>query len=81
MLTSLYIRLNYQKNGIGEEFLEFFEQKVPSGSLIITKALNTSPWAICFYKKHRYIRISELQLSDINIEKHPWETILCKCLK
>ncbi len=77
-LTSLYIHLEYQKNGIGEEILCFFEQQIPVGSLMIVKALNTSSWAIQFYIKHKYETATEMQLSNINLEQHSWETILYK---
>lgn len=77
-LTSLYIHLEYQKKGIGEDLLTFFEKQIPMGNFVITKALNTSPWAIRFYTKHKYRKATELELSSLNLEQHRWETILYK---
>ena len=75
-LTSLYVQFARQRQQIGETLLNCFESKVPTDSLVIVKALNNSPWAINFYLKHSYMRMTEAQLQSLNIVQHNWETIL-----
>lgn len=77
-LTSLYIRITKQKQGVGKALLHFIEHEIPVGSFIITKALNTSIWAIQFYKKNGYVETTKTQRNQINVEQKSWETILCK---
>lgn len=80
-LTSLYVEIESQRLGIGEKLLNFFESKIPSGSLVIVKALKDSPWAIQFYLKHNFKTIDNAIkeiLEGCNIIEKPWSTILYK---
>lgn len=79
-LTSLYIRLECQKEGIGSKLLEYFE-KQSSGKCKVIDVLNNAPWALRFYQKNEYVPITDeviQKLSTTNIERHPWSTILYK---
>lgn len=77
-LTSLYVTFSKQKQGIGEALLNYFEHQVPRERLMVVKALNDSPWAIHFYTKHGYMKMTEVQLQSFHLVQHNWETILCK---
>lgn len=79
-LTSLYIRLECQNEGIGARLLLYFEEKC-SGKCKIIDVLNNAPWALRFYQKNGYAVITDEVIeshSTMNMKRHPWSTVLYK---
>ena len=78
-LTSLYVQKDYQKKGIGEELIKFFEKQVPGYMIILIRVLKNAPWAIKFYIKQGYLPIDDkLREKIINIKEKPWTLIFYK---
>lgn len=87
-LTSLYVRREYQKTGVGGQLLAHFEEQAADASCLIVKVLRQAPWALAFYEKHGYEPLNEEMRRFIEsrglkaerlIEK-AWEKILYKSL-
>jgi len=81
-LTALYVKLEYQRCGIGDKLINYFENSINTENrVLIIKVLNNASWAINFYLKHRYNKLNDeirikLKLDSINL--HPWSTTLFK---
>lgn len=80
-LTSLYVDYEHQRNGIGEEMLCMFEAMFPTGTVLVTKALKDSPWALQFYIKHGYHEADDTVLHMMQYQEKPWEKVLYKVTK
>lgn len=82
-LTSLYVKRDYQRAGIGEQLLTHFEsyaKKNLDNSCLIVKALRNALWAIHFYQKHGYELLDDRMISNWNLTKKAYEMILYKPL-
>ena len=80
-LTSLYVRKEYQRQGLGMELLCFFEAQIPKGGAAFIKVLKNAPWSIEFYKKNGYMPlIPEMAsaASSLGLDEKPWSMILYK---
>ena len=80
-LTSLYVRSEWQRKGIGSLLLGCFEEQAPSGALLFVKALKSALWAVRFYTKHGYAppdSKEKSELESIRIVEKPWSVIFCK---
>lgn len=80
-LTSLYVKSEFQNRGIGERLMHHFEQKIKPGTLALVKVLNNAPWALNFYKKHKFTFLDDEMteiLKALGIIEKPWERILYK---
>ncbi len=80
-LTSLYVRSEYQRKGIGSLLLSYFEEQASLEAFLFVKALKNALWAVRFYTKHGYAPSddrAESELLSIGIEEKPWSVILYK---
>ncbi|MDE5819367.1 MAG: GNAT family N-acetyltransferase [Lachnospiraceae bacterium] len=83
-LTSLYVKREYQRAGIGEQLLTYFEayaKKSLDNCCLIVKALRNAPWAIHFYQKHGYELLDDRMrrtISNWNLTEKAYEMILYK---
>ncbi len=80
-LTSLYVRKEFQNQGIGEQLICDFEERIEPGTLTLIKVLKNAPWALNFYQKHRYTFLDDTTadaLKALGITEKPWERILRK---
>lgn len=50
-ITSLYVKKEWQRAGIGKSCVEFLEKQIPMGSVLYVKALKNAPWSIAFTGK------------------------------
>lgn len=49
-MTALYVRIEYQKSGIGHALIDYFENLISEKKqFLIIKALKNAPWAIDFF--------------------------------
>lgn len=58
-LTSLYVKRECQRMGIGRRLLEYVEGQIGEGALILVKALNNAAWSFDFYGKQGYRLLDE----------------------
>ncbi len=49
-LTSLYVKKEYQKQGIGQQLLHYFERQIPKGGVGFVKVLRNAPWSMILFK-------------------------------
>lgn len=78
-MTALYVRIEYQKSGLGHTLIDYFENLISDKKrILIIKALKNAPWAIDFYIKHGYKVINHEMAIELNIKEHPWTIILFK---
>lgn len=80
-LTSLYVRKEFQNQGIGDQLIRDFEEKIEPGTLTFIKVLKNVPWALSFYQKHHYTLLDDTTadaLKAFGITEKPWERILLK---
>lgn len=59
-ITSLYVKKNWQRMGIGQKCFLFLEEMMPKGSVLYVKVLKNAPWSTSFYYK--------MGFGDINVE-------------
>ncbi len=82
-LTSLYVRKECQRMGIGKQSILFLEEMIPTGSVLCVKVLKNAPWSINFYYKMGFMDISnemEKEISEYGLKTNPWSRILRKNL-
>lgn len=53
-LTSLYVKKEYQQNGIGFQLLSHMEALLRNNDVIFVSVLKNAPWAQNFYGKHGF---------------------------
>ena len=66
-LDQLYVHVDYQRNGIGGQFIKFAKEQSPSGLELYTFQLNTQAQA--FYKKHGFV---EKARGVASLNDNPW---------
>ena len=82
-LTSLYIRRECQRKGIGHKLLCHFERQVDNGGVIFVKVLKNASWSLDFYKKNGYIPVDpEMRkiAESLDIVEKPWSMVHYKTL-
>lgn len=81
-MIALYIKTEYQRIGLGQEFISYFE-KLNTGNnrILIIRALKNAPWALQFYKKNGYKEIGHKMAIELNMKEHPWSIILFKIIE
>lgn len=82
-LTSLYVRRECQKAGIGGKLLAHFEGQAAGAPCLIVKVLRQAHWALAFYEKRGYRPLNGETcrlMESHGITEKPWEKILCKTL-
>ncbi len=80
-LTSLYVRREYQKTGVGGLLLAHFEEQAAGSSCLIVKVLRQAHWALAFYEKHGYQPLTaetRRLMESRGITEKGWEKILCR---
>ena len=80
-LTSLYIKREFQRKGMGHKLLCRFEQMVGSDGIIFVKVLKNAPWSLSFYEKNGYIPVdAEMRKTAelLNITEKAWSVVLYK---
>lgn len=80
-LTSLYIKREFQRKGMGHKLLCHFEQMVGSDGTIFVKVLKNAPWSLSFYEKNGYIPVdAEMRKTAelLNITEKVWSIVLYK---
>lgn len=80
-LTSLYVKREHQKTGVGRQLLACFEGQANGASCLIVKVLRQAHWALAFYQKHGYRPLGEEErrlLESQGVTEKAWERILCK---
>lgn len=80
-LTSLYVKREFQRKGIGHKLLCHFEQTVDSDGIIFVKVLKNAPWSLNFYEKNGYIPVdAEMKKTAelLNITEKAWSVVLYK---
>lgn len=82
-LTSLYIKREFQRKGVGHKLLRHFEQTVGSDGIIFVKVLKNAPWSLNFYTKNGYVpvdaemrKVAEL----LNITEKAWSVVLYRVM-
>lgn len=83
-LTSLYVRREFQRSGLGGRLLQYFEEQVPSGGLAFVKVLNNAPWSEKFYRKNGYAALDDKTrkiAEAFGIAGKKWSTVLCRKTK
>lgn len=79
-LTALYVKKEYQRNGIGFQLLSYLEAQMQNGGVIFVKVLKNAPWAQHFYLKHGFLPLNSPScLADGN--KHASQTFYCHELR
>lgn len=80
-LTSLYIKRELQRKGVGHKLLSHFEQMVGSDGIIFVKVLKNAPWSLSFYEKNNYTSVdAEMRKTAelLNITEKAWSIVLYK---
>ena len=80
-LTSLYIKREFQRKGVGHKLLCHFEQMVGSDGIIFVKVLKNAPWSLSFYEKNGYTPVdAEMRKTAelLNITEKAWSVVLYK---
>ena len=80
-LTSLYIKREFQRKGVGHKLLCHFEQTVGDDGIIFVKVLKNAPWSLRFYEKNGYISVdAEMRKTAelLNITEKAWSVVLYK---
>lgn len=80
-LTSLYVKRECQRMGVGRQLLEYIEGQIEEGTYIIVKALNNAVWSFDFYEKYGYRLLDDGTRELIkrwNLTEKSWEKILYK---
>ena len=74
-ISSLFVRLDNQREGIGKFLLDAIEKfaKENSAKVVVLEVRKKAKWAINFYKKYGY-RI----LSERNLKKNPFDQAIDK---
>lgn len=80
-LTSLYVKREYQRKGIGHKLLSYMEQSLHNDEIIFVKVLRNAPWSLNFYQTNGYMPL-DTQLKEcaatLNITEKPWSIVLYK---
>lgn len=80
-LTSLYVKRECQRMGVGRQLLEYVEGQIEEGTYIILKALNNAVWSFDFYEERGY-RLLDDEMRELikrwNLTEKRWEKILYK---
>ena len=80
-LTSLYVKQEAQRSGIGSRLLRCFEEQVQDGGILFVKVLKNAPWAENFYRRNGYLPPDESGkeiAASLNIREKSWSFLLCK---
>lgn len=78
-ITSLYVKRDYQRMGIGHQLLSFAESQIGEGNDIMIKVLKNADWALRFYQKYGYKRLKDIQNNTAcNLIEKEWEKIYYK---
>ena len=80
-LTSLYVKREFQRKGVGHKLLCCFEQTVGSDGIIFVKVLKNAPWSLNFYTKNGYVPVdAEMKKTAelLNITEKAWSIVLYK---
>lgn len=80
-LTSLYVKCNYQRKGIGKKLLSHMEQSLHNSDVIFVKVLKNAPWSMNFYQGNGFVPVdTEMKESAevLNIKEKPWSIVLYK---
>ena len=80
-LTSLYIKREFQRKGMGHKLLCRFEQMVGSDGIIFVKVLKNAPWSLSFYEKNGYLPVdAEMRKTAelLNITEKAWSVVFYK---
>lgn len=80
-LTSLYVKREYQRKGIGQKLLSHMEQSLHNDNIIFVKVLRNAPWSLSFYQGNGYMPLdSQLKecAATLNITEKPWSMVLYK---
>ena len=80
-LTSLYIKREFQRKGMGHKLLCHFEQMVGSDGIIFVKVLKNAPWSLSFYTKNSYMPVdAEMRKTAelLSITEKAWSVVLYK---
>ena len=80
-LTSLYIKREFQRKGVGRKLLCNFEQLAGSEGIIFVKVLKNAPWSLNFYTKNGYMPVDDEMRKTaelLGITEKPWSVVLCK---
>ncbi|MBE5901333.1 MAG: GNAT family N-acetyltransferase [Lachnospiraceae bacterium] len=78
-MTSLYVKKEYQRAGIGQKCFTFLEEQIPKGSILYVKALKNAPWSIAFYRKMGFEDCS--MEDEVRITVGKWACLLKKSIK
>lgn len=80
-LTSLYVKKEYQRKGIGQKLLCHMERSLNGGEVVFVKVLKNAPWSLEFYRSNGYMPL-DARLREcaeaLNIAEKPWSLVLCK---
>lgn len=80
-LTSLYVKKEYQRTGIGKKLLCHVERSLRDGGVVFVKVLRNAPWSLSFYESNGYMPLNtELKecAAALNITEKPWSIVLYK---
>ncbi len=78
-LTSLYVKRECQRKGVGQSCLLFLEGLLPKGSIIYVSVLKNAPWSIDFYHKMGFEDDADGEaVTNLGIKVSPWSAILRK---
>ena len=83
-LTSLYVKREYQRQGVGNNLLNYFEKQMSNETIIFVRILKNASWSIKFYKKNCYLECNDLNLREMansfGITEKPWSLIFYKII-
>lgn len=80
-MTSLYVKRDCQRMGVGRRCCLFLEERLPRGCTLYVKALKNAPWSIDFYHKIGFedtMPEKEAALAELGMTVHAWSCILKK---
>ena len=83
-LTSLYVKKEYQRSGIGSQLFSHLEAQLENGEAIFVKVLKNAPWAQNFYVKHGFLPLNCQELREaaasLNIVEKSYSTVFYKTI-
>lgn len=84
-LSSLYVKREYQRMGLGAKMLQYLEEQMQNNGIIFVKVLNNAPWAKNFYCKNGYFPLdtADTAIKEIaasfNIIERSYSSVLVNC--
>ncbi|MBO4915972.1 MAG: GNAT family N-acetyltransferase [Oscillospiraceae bacterium] len=78
-LTSLYVKRECQRKGVGQRCCLFLEELLPKGSTLYVEVLKNAAWSIDFYHKMGFADVADGEAAaKLGIKASPWSAILRK---